>query len=95
MHGKLRIPILFIAIVIYLLYHIMNGNRSIFVYLEKRNTIAKKLEKLNNMKEINLKLENKINRLQDNNIDPDLLDEQARLILGKSEKDDIVLVEEA
>lgn len=92
MHRILRLPLLFILTVVYVIYHIMSGNRSVFVYLEKKKIIEKKSSNLEDLKKSVALLENKINRLQDTNPDLDLLEEEARKVLGQSDPKEIVLI---
>lgn len=57
------------------------------------NKEMKLLEKtLKQLKEENAFLENKIHHLREDNLDLDLLDEQARNILGLANKDDIIVL---
>lgn len=90
----MRIKLLFLIIVAYVIYHILSGNRSVFVYFNKKAIIDRKIQYLEDIKTRTAEIENKINRLQDSSIDPDLLDEEARKILGKSESGDIVLIKQ-
>lgn len=90
----MRIKLLFLIIVAYVIYHILSGNRSVFVYFNKKAIIDRKIQYLEDIKTRTAEIENKINRLQDSSIDPDLLDEEARKILGQSESGDIVLIKQ-
>lgn len=92
MKKILRVPVLFLLIASYIVYHILSGHRSVFVYLDKKAAIEKKLSELREIREKADALSNKIRRLQDHAIDPDLLEEEARLVLGESETQDMVLV---
>jgi cell division protein FtsB len=50
-------------------------------------------ERLSNLKQQSASLENSVSRLRSHSLDPDLLDEQIRKILGWNEKDEIVIVD--
>lgn len=91
----MRIRPMFLLISAYVIYHILNGNRSFFIYLDKRKLVEEKAQQLEVLKQQSAKLENKINRLQDTGIDTDLLEEEAIKVLGQSDPDNIVIVKPA
>lgn len=91
----MKIRPMFILACAYVIYHICNGNRSLFVYLDKKQIVQNKTKHLELLKEQSAKLENKINRLQDTGVDTDLLEEEAIKVLGQSEPDNVVIVKPA
>lgn len=86
------IKILFIILLIlYMVYHFYNGNYGLKNYLNKQEIINKKKITAKNIeKEIN-NIKNKINQLQDNNIDSDLLDEEIRKNTAYMKEGEIVI----
>lgn len=84
--------IIFIILVIcYMIYHFYNGEYGLRSFLNKqviidrKNITAKNLEK-----EIN-DVKNKINQLQDTNLDSDLLDEEIRKNTAYMKENEIVI----
>lgn len=85
---------LFLVIFSYIVYHIFTGKRNILNYIDIQKEVAAKKEQLKNLTKRNEKLQNKIDRLSDESIDLDLLDEVAREVLEKSnEKESIILMD--
>jgi cell division protein FtsB len=76
----------------YFVFHIFSGARGVVSWakLSKEATTIEK--ELNDLKEENEFLENKINGMRSNNLDPDLLEEQALNIIGFSHKDDLIVL---
>lgn len=89
---SIMLKILFyIFLIYYFSFHILNGKYGILSYkntenilIEKKNTLSKKEDYINRQK-------NKIERLDSNNIDMDLLDEKLKENVGLVEKNEIVL----
>lgn len=85
---------LFLVIFSYIVYHIFTGKRNILNYIDIQKEVAAKKEQLKNLTKRNEKLKNKIDRLSDESIDLDLLDEVAREVLEKSnEKESIIIMD--
>ncbi|GHU12074.1 hypothetical protein FACS189449_04950 [Alphaproteobacteria bacterium] len=94
-HKNLRFitsNIIWICIVGYFLFHMVNGARGAVSYA-KLSSEMKTLERdLLSMKEENAFLENKIKLIRDDNLDLDLLEEQARSILGMTNENDLIVL---
>lgn len=85
---------LFLVIFSYIVYHIFTGKRNILNYIDIQKEVAAKKDQLKNLTKRNEKLKNKIDRLSDESIDLDLLDEVAREVLEKSnEKESIIIMD--
>lgn len=85
---------LFLVFFSYIVYHIFTGKRNILNYISIQKEVAAKKEHLKDLTKRNEKLKNKIDRLSDESIDLDLLDEVAREVLEKSnEKENIILID--
>ena len=86
------LAILFILLtILYASYHLYNGNYSIKSYINKQNIINQKnIDSKKIEKEI-AEIKNKIERLQDNNLDSDLLDEEIRKNTGYAKKNEIIV----
>lgn len=84
--------IFWICLVGYFVYHVVSGARGVISWVK----LSKKVEMLENqaseLKESNKFLENKIKYFRRDNLDLDLLDEQARQVLGFANENDIVIL---
>lgn len=83
--------LLIILSILYIGYHIYNGNYGFKNYINKQKIIAQKhinSEKIE--KDINI-IKNKINKLQDDNLDSDLLDEEIRKNTSYAKKNEIII----
>lgn len=84
--------IVWIFVACYFIYHIFTGARGAISWTILSKEVAQLEEELKNIKNENAFLENKINRLRENNLDLDLLEEQARTILGFAGKSDVIIL---
>lgn len=72
----------FFLVVIYFTFHAINGDRGVLsmVALEKELAIAR--AELQDVSSERHALQNRVEKFRPNHIDPDLLDEQARKVIG-------------
>lgn len=85
---------LFFVLFFYIVYHIFTGKRNVLNYIEIQKEVTAKKEQLEKLTKRNEKLKNKIERLSNESIDLDLLDEVAREVLEKSnEKESIIIMD--
>lgn len=81
----------FLFLIFYVIYHVYNGNYNLKNYINKQHLIDQKnISVLNSEKELEF-TRNKINNLQDNNLDSDLLDEEIRKNTGYAKKNEIII----
>jgi cell division protein FtsB len=76
---------------LYFIYSALNGQYGLF---NKFKYQSQELVLLNKLEEIKIQtstLENKVQRLSDNYLDLDLLDQQARKILGVAKSNEIII----
>ncbi len=75
----------------YISYHLYNGNYGFRNYMNKQNIINQKnIDSKKIEKEI-ASIKNKIERLQGDNLDSDLLDEEIRKNTGYAKKNEIII----
>jgi len=84
--------ILWIFVVGYFLYHMFSGARGVVSWTILSKEVEKLEKELKALKNENEFLENKIRRLREDNLDVDLLEEQARTILGFARKNDVIVL---
>jgi cell division protein FtsB len=79
-------------VVCYLVFHIFSGARGALSWTKLSREVSLLEKELKNLKEENEFLENKISLIRSDNLDLDLLEEQAHGILGFSEENDIIVL---
>ena len=89
---KIIFRIIFIVLlIVYVIYHIYSGNYGFKSYITKQARLTQKnLELIKIEKEISVQ-KHKIENLQDNNLDSDLLDEEIRKDTGYAKKNEIIM----
>lgn len=89
---RLAAPLLFTLAIAYLLFHALNGERGIYAYLKQsRNLEASRIE-LAELTRQRAGLEQRVHALNSNSLDLDLLDEEARRLLGTAGKNEVVVL---
>lgn len=85
------INFLLFALLIYFIFHAIAGNRGVIAYLRLYDSIEKLEDEVKTLKAERIELEHKVNLLK-SSIDLDMLDEQARRVLGVAKDDEKVFV---
>lgn len=85
-------PLFLSAAVFYLVFHALNGERGIYAYLKQSRNLEKSQQELTRLVSERKALENNVHLLSDKSLDLDLLDEQARRVLGKANKGEAVII---
>ena len=84
-------PIIFATVFKYFGYHLVNGDRGLLamVHLQREVLVAEQnLAEAETTRKI---WERRVSALRNQSLDPDMLDERARVLLNFSRKDDIVI----
>lgn len=84
--------LLLVLIFGYFLYHIISGENGFLSMIEISKKVTEAREELDSVSSERLRLENKVSLLRDESLDPDLLDEQARRLLGYVAEDETVYI---
>ena len=84
-------PLACVCAIGYFAYHTMQGHRSLITYVHLEGEIAKAEVELASVGAERLRLEGRVALLRPENIDRDILDEQARKILGLGHPDEVVI----
>ncbi len=84
-------PTLCVACAAYFAYHAFQGDRGVFAMSRLAKEIERAESELARSETKRQKLANKVDLVQPNAIDPDLLDELARHQLGLAHPDDLVI----
>lgn len=88
---KLAFNALLLLILLYFIFHALAGNRGIIAYFKLNQQIAKSAAELDDLRAERIELEHRVKLLK-SPLDKDMLDEQARKILGVSGPNEKVFV---
>ncbi len=84
-------PVIFATVFGYFGYHLVNGDRGLLalVHLQRENKIAdQNLAEAEATRKI---WELRVSELRNQSLDPDMLDERARILLNYARKDDVIV----
>lgn len=84
-------PVLGFCIVGYFVYHSIEGDRGLVAYLRLTEQIQLARAQLAEVSAERKALEQRVGLLRPNQLDPDMLDERARLLLNLARPDEIVI----
>ncbi len=82
--------LLFVVVLLYFSYHAISGERGLLALIQLSQKIEQARLELDIVHAQRLKYERNVKLLRDDSLDLDLLDEQARRLLGYAEKDEKV-----
>lgn len=85
-------PTLAVSVFAYFAYHAVEGDRGLLAWIQLTkdvSTAQTELDKVTHVREV---LEHQTDLMKSDSIDPDMLDERARSILGVVRKDDVIIV---
>lgn len=85
-------PALGVCVVLYFAYHMIQGDHGIRALLDYQYRINLAQAELEAIRQKRMKLEHRVSLLRSDNLDPDLLEERARIVLGYSHKNEIALL---
>jgi cell division protein FtsB len=84
-------PVIGLSALAYFAYHAVEGNRGLLSYFRTSQQIADARAQLEEVQAERRALEHRVGLLRSDNLDRDLLEEQARAILNYTRRDEIVL----
>lgn len=87
-------PALFAVAVFYLAFHVVNGERGLYAYFKQSRNLEVSHAELAQLTAKREKLERKVMLMSDQSLDKDLLEEQARRLLGMAKESEIILIVE-
>jgi cell division protein FtsB len=86
-------PALGLCVVGYFVYHTVEGDRGLSAYVRLTAQLADARAQLDELGAERRAIEHRVSLLRSDRLDPDLLDERARLMLFKARPDEIVIME--
>jgi cell division protein FtsB len=84
-------PVIFATVFGYFGYHLVNGDRGLLamVHLQRESQVA--LQNLAEAETTRSIWERRVSELRNQSLDPDMIDERARILLNYSRKDDLIV----
>ena len=87
--GKLG-TLVIMLILAYFSYHVISGERGLLSLMDLSKKVEESSRKLDVTSAERLKIENRVSLLRDESLDLDLLDEQARRLLGYAGENEVI-----
>lgn len=84
--------ILWLLIIGYFTYHLLQGERGVISMLRLEGQISHSDQQLQNLRQEREALEKHVQLLHPNHVDPDMLDEQARRSLGYAGRGEVMIL---
>lgn len=84
-------PFLLLLMVVYFGVSFVNGERGLLAWIRLNDEIAMALADLGELEDRRMQLEHRTGLLRPDNLDLDMLDERARVLLGFAHRDDVVI----
>lgn len=90
--SRLVVPqVLGASLVAYFAYHTIEGDRGFWAWMHLKQAVAQKTQELQTVKAERDHLESKVVLLRPDSLDPDLLEERARIVLNYGQPNDYVI----
>jgi cell division protein FtsB len=85
-------PILGSALVVYIVYNTVQGDRGLIAYWQLTKQVEQARTLRADLDQQRERLENRVTLMYPQSLDPDMLDERARFMLGYSRPDEYVII---
>ncbi|HJO75478.1 MAG TPA: septum formation initiator family protein [Rhodospirillales bacterium] len=86
-------PVLGVCAVGYFTFHVVQGDRGLLAWWKIKQRVAAAKQSLEVSQSQRQTMENRVRLLEPGSLDPDMLEERARLMLNYGHADDIVILE--
>jgi cell division protein FtsB len=91
---RMIVPIIGAMFVAYFLIHAFHGDRGIIAWMHLQKQVSAAEQTLSEIRSVRIKYERRISLLQTEQLDPDMLDERARVMAGLVRPDEYIIVDE-
>ncbi len=91
--GQIIGPVASITMVVYFAYHAIQGDRGFIALGKLEHQVSSLNSDLIDLNNKRIRLEKRVALLRPDSIDPDMLEERARIVLGYAWADEIILLE--
>ncbi len=85
-------PVIGVSMVVYFAYHAVQGDRGLLALGKLRGEVDTLQAQVLDVREARFELDKKVQMLRAESLDPDLLDERARIQLGYGRVDELVVI---
>lgn len=89
---QLAVPLFCVSALGYFLFHTIQGDRGVMAWLALKQELRMADAKLAGLEAERMTLANRVSRLSPSTLDPDLLDEQVRLMLNLAAEDEAIIM---
>lgn len=86
-------PVFCVLLAGYFTYHLIQGDRGLIAYFRLNKEIDQLETRVARSNAARAGMENRVARLRSRSLDPDMLDERAREVLGYAHEDEIIVLE--
>jgi cell division protein FtsB len=90
---RMIVPIIGAIFVAYFLVHAFHGDRGIIAWMHLQKQVSAAKQTLVEIRSVRVKYERRISLLQTEQLDPDMLDERARVMAGLVRSDEYIIVD--
>ena len=84
-------PVIFATVFGYFGYHLVNGDRGLLAMVHLQNETQVALQNLAEAETTRKIWERRVSELRNQSLDPDMIDERARILLNYARKDDLIV----
>ncbi len=91
--GTVIGPVIGISLIVYIVYHAIQGNHGFIAHMQLQKEIEVAKAALAVVSDERARLERRVHLLHPESLDPDMLEERARIMLGYAHPDDIVIID--
>jgi cell division protein FtsB len=89
----IAVPFMGLAMGFYFLFHIFHGDRGLLAWLKLQKQVAKAVTTAAETNDQKAYLENRVRLLNPGSLDPDMLEERARLMLNFGLNNEVVILD--
>ena len=85
------LPMVVIGVLVYFGYHVVRGERGLYAFWKYQIEIGRLKSDLQKIREQRTALERRVQLLRPESVDPDMLEERARMSLNMSRPDEVTI----
>ena len=89
---KFILPLIGLAVTGYFAYHVVHGTRGFIAWQARAGEVAELERKAAKLRHQRMTLERRVNLLSPASLDPDMLEERARILLNYSHPNEIIVL---
>ncbi len=90
--GQIAGPVIGMTMVVYFAYHAVQGDRGLIAMAQLRQDVSALQAQVLDVRDERMNLDAKVFALRPESIDPDLLEERARFLLGFGFEDEVLVI---